>query len=615
MSKKYGKRSFARYPIFWGLTKVGKLPNPDPSDIAEWDKKLPTDDEIKVDPEFEAGRAELKRQAQEWAGLEQRADAELFVFVGRWSLQKGVDLIADIFPKVLEEHPKVQLVCIGPVIDLYGKFAALKLGKMMEKYPGRVFSKPEFTALPPYIFSGAEFALIPSRDEPFGLVAVEFGRKGALGVGARVGGLGQMPGWWYTVESTTTVHLLHQFKMAIDSALASKTEVRAMMRARSAKQRFPVAQWKEDLEILQTTAIKVHEREASKGSRTPGRPSSPTPTFTPGRFDTPSGSNTPFEIHSRNSSFGSPIPLGHGAEFARPSTPREGPPSGFGGFDTSRPSTPRVGPLVGPGLKRTLSLGMKSGPGHASGHTNPSMMRNNRRGISMASTIASASEYETDDEDVTGRFVNEYTLTEEEMEQARRLRAGGSHTLNTPPIPQFAGGRSLIPQSPSLGTPATPNSPNVQDSLLPPAPFYSLGQGNSSTLSLDSVVGERKDFKLQKVDPFFTDTTGEFYDVFSKRLDKLDGKTSESELCIEDYLIKSEKQWFDRFRDARLGKMVTSSPAPSVFRMNRDSSPSDGDVKEMFNEEDDEFLLGRDYKPPTGLKKYGPLAVKHVECS
>lgn len=32
---------------------------------------------------------------------------------------------------------------------------------------------------------GAEFALIPSRDEPFGLVSVEFGRKGALGVGAR----------------------------------------------------------------------------------------------------------------------------------------------------------------------------------------------------------------------------------------------------------------------------------------------------------------------------------------------------------------------------------------------------------------------------------------------
>lgn len=43
------------------------------------------------------------------------------------------------------------------------------------------------------MFSGAEFALIPSRDEPSGLVAVEFGRKGALDVGASVGGLGKRP--------------------------------------------------------------------------------------------------------------------------------------------------------------------------------------------------------------------------------------------------------------------------------------------------------------------------------------------------------------------------------------------------------------------------------------
>jgi len=65
----------------------------------------------------------------------------------------------------------------------------------MELYPDRVYSKPEFTALPPYLFSGADFALIPSRDEPFGLVVVEFDRKGALGVGSRLGGLSLMPGW------------------------------------------------------------------------------------------------------------------------------------------------------------------------------------------------------------------------------------------------------------------------------------------------------------------------------------------------------------------------------------------------------------------------------------
>ena len=75
----------------------------------------------------------------------------------------------------------------------------------MEMYPDRVYSKPEFTALPPYLFSGADFALIPSRDEPFGLVAVEFGRKGALGVGSRLGGLGLMPGW---VSSRVMLNLI-----------------------------------------------------------------------------------------------------------------------------------------------------------------------------------------------------------------------------------------------------------------------------------------------------------------------------------------------------------------------------------------------------------------------
>jgi len=95
----------------------------------------------------------------------------------------------------LEKRPSIQLICVGPVIDLYGRFAAEKLARLMEIYPDRVFSKPEFTALPPCLFSGADFALIPSRDEPFGLVAVEFGRKGALGVGSRLGGLGLMPGW------------------------------------------------------------------------------------------------------------------------------------------------------------------------------------------------------------------------------------------------------------------------------------------------------------------------------------------------------------------------------------------------------------------------------------
>ncbi|KAL4966950.1 alpha-1,3-glucan synthase Ags1 [Aspergillus stella-maris] len=622
VSKKYGKRSYARYPIFWGLRKVGNLPNPDPSDVGEWTKgERPTDEDIKVDPDFEGGRAELKRQAQEWAGLEQNPDADLLVFVGRWSMQKGVDLIADVMPAVLEARPNVQLICVGPVIDLYGRFAALKLDRMMKVYPGRVFSRPEFTALPPYIFSGAEFALIPSRDEPFGLVAVEFGRKGALGIGARVGGLGQMPGWWYTVESVSTSHLLQQFKLAIDAALSSKTPTRAMMRARSAKQRFPVAQWVEDLEILQSTAIQVHNKEVAKGH---GRPM--TPLLSPGPA-TPSGTLTPSNrptsplmappgampmnlippphAMSRDSSYSN---LNRLSDFGQPNknvySPEQNPE------DSTKPV----------GLQRSLSLGVRSGPGHRS--------RRGRSGARKTSGIINEeSERETDADDNSDSESilsyyedDEYTLTPAQIEQSRQAQAArhsGAGARVVPYSRRNSQDSLQPPMSPLPGLPpSSPGTPPTADqSLLPvPKPFAAEANrlSSASVLSLDSVVGGKKDFKLQKVDPFFTDSNGEYYGHFEKSLEKLNGSNSESQLCIEEFLIKSEREWFDKFRDARLGR--TKPLTPSVFRDKHNHSPDESLYINETNSrqgshsqpetEDDEFLLGKDYVPPTGLKKW-----------
>ncbi|KAF8274895.1 modular protein with glycoside hydrolase family 13 and glycosyltransferase family 5 domains [Lactarius quietus] len=255
VSDKYGKRSWARYPALWTLKHVDSLPNPDPSDIDALDENAPKAADIKIDQKAEAERPEHKRQAQEWAGIKQDPHADLFVFVGRWSKQKGVDLIADVMPSLLEKKPSIQLITVGPVIDLYGRFAAEKLNRLMDLYPDRVYSKPEFTALPPYLFSGADFALIPSRDEPFGLVAVEFGRKGALGVGSRLGGLGLMPGWWFPVESMSTGHLMSQLSKTVKLALKSTEEERAILRARSAVQRFPVVEWRQRMEDFHKRSI------------------------------------------------------------------------------------------------------------------------------------------------------------------------------------------------------------------------------------------------------------------------------------------------------------------------------------------------------------------------
>ncbi|KAL3472475.1 hypothetical protein BJX99DRAFT_214917 [Aspergillus californicus] len=610
VSKKYGKRSYARYPIFWGLRKVGNLPNPDPSDVGEWTKdNIVKTEDIEVNPDFEAGRGDLKRQAQEWAGLDQNPDADLLVFVGRWSMQKGVDLIADVMPAVLEARPNVQLICVGPVIDLYGRFAALKLDHMMKVYPGRVFSRPEFTALPPYIFSGAEFALIPSRDEPFGLVAVEFGRKGALGIGARVGGLGQMPGWWYTVESVSTSHLLMQFKLAIDAALSSKNDTRAMMRARSAKQRFPVAQWVQDLEILQSTAIQVHSKELGRGH---GRPITPSGASTPGGFATPSSPVATRPLmgdlsvpHSRESSYSN---LNRLSDFGTPNK-----------NIYSRDPSPSE-PIKPSGLSRSLSLGVRAGPGHVSRRGRGRQADGIAEGDENVSAVSDG-EDNSDTESILSYYEDEYTMTPAQIEATRRAQAAQGPGARVVSSPRRMSQDSLHPHR-SLMPPMSPGTPPTSDqTLLPPRPFAEAGSrlSNASVLSLDSVVGNKKDFKLQKVDPFFTDSNGEYYKAFEKQLEGLNGSNSESQLCIEEFLVKSERQWFDKFRDARLGRI--KSPTPSVFRDKHSGSPDDslyiddggargsGDGLRDNDSMDDEFLLGKDYVPPTGLKMWMQIKI------
>ncbi|ROV87285.1 hypothetical protein VSDG_09894 [Cytospora chrysosperma] len=467
VSKKYGDRSYARYPIFWGLSKIGQLPNPGPT-------------------------------------------AELFVFVGRWSLQKGVDLIADIFPSILEKHPKAQLICVGPVINLYGKFAALKLDKLMLKYPKRVYSKPEFTALPPYIFSGAEFALIPSRDEPFGLVAVEFGRKGALGVGARVGGLGQMPGFWYTIESMAPRHLLHQFRGAVVSALSTKTDTRVQMRAWSAKQRLPVAQWLEDLDKLQSEAIRLHTKQARMSKK--------------------------ITINSRLTV---PTDLQMANERLLDDTEPTPPPSAL----VSRSCLP-------PSLFHTA--------GDSEDHSSSDSL------VTMVNTAANNNAREGATSGLTS--------------------GGSSHRGSRPSLRESVESLAFRMMAPDSSR-ASRDIPPVPGSLAATHDFTNLR--NSSRLSVLDVVGHRTDYKLQKVDPFFNDSTGEYYREFEQKLGSLSAKNSESELCIEEYLIKSERDWFKRFKDAKLGRSrsPSASPLPSILSETRASrtvsytniSHSDGD--------------------------------------
>jgi len=468
-----------------------------------------------------------------------------------------------------------------------------------------------------------------------------------------------------------------------------------MMRAKSAKQRFPVTRWVEDLNILESTAIRIHNEEASKDVR----------------FRSSSANRL---LHS----------IADGFDKSRMYSNESAQAETFASTEEQDTSPA--------GLHRSLSLGVRNGPGH----------RNRLTGQQLGAPVHEVDEPNENEESST----DEYRLTREEVEEIirendrdRSLRglAGASTAgfgLREPQeaysdLRGRARGRSLSPlpsalrysrspddrdrsESPSVedsllrrgarrhpsahrysrspGDRERSESPSVEDSLLrrearrhPSALRYSrspgdrersespplednllrrearrhpsvlrysrspddmersespsladsllrrgsrrhnrLGTPNGSLLDLTEIKGSNSDSSLQMVDPTFNDTTGEFFRAFQNMLRKLDAKNSEKELCIEEYLVESEKMWFKRLREAKLnrsrGPSPMGSPNPSLSslrsyrrfrsyesspdRFGRGSSPH-GSTTDVTSVEEDEFLLGKDYQRPSAFKR------------
>jgi alpha-1,3-glucan synthase len=355
--------------------------------------------------------------------------------------------------------------------------------------------------------------------------------------------------------------MLHQFKNSVKAALASDEETWRKLRARSAKQRFPVAQWVQDLETLQSTAIIVHQKE---GSRTHWNKSA-----------SPRGRH-----HSRRPSDDWRITMSRdsgdrGRRSA--STTRLEDHSIF-----SRAESPVKTTSASP--ENRLSLGIRLGPGHSSGAV-----------------------YELEgDNDLHS---DEYVLETEQVEAARRSQAEAFHSellsvaldSATTSHPSFLTPRSLL-NSPSPSPESSlPNTPRADEPFLPP-PIFQIT--NESNLSVDLVIDGKRDFNLQNVDPTFTDSDEHYLHDFEHRLAGLDTKNSEKLLSGEKYLVESEKEWFKKFRAVKLRRSPATSPAPSLHHWRpshsreRSLAPSIDSEKESFRS-----LLGDNYQRPTLLRR------------
>lgn len=585
VSDKYGKRSWARYPALWTLKTIDSLPNPDPTDIAALDAQPIAVDKIGVDDEAESKRPEDKRLAQEWAGLKQDPNAELFVFVGRWSKQKGVDLIADVMPSIMEKKPKVQLITVGPVIDLYGRFAAEKLARLMEIYPDRVFSKPEFTALPPYLFSGADFALIPSRDEPFGLVAVEFGRKGALGVGARLGGLGLMPGWWFPVESSATEHMLSQLTKTIKLALRSTQDERAILRARSAVQRFPVVEWRQRLEDFQKRSITVSRSLAGENAFYYDMDQDTRAAHT-GLYSHQNLSDASLAGDWRNSIQSLPESRRGSVTPSPLASPSLSPQPGFedhrGDFPQHNAFTQNNGYLSveDPGRRANRTSAdsfYEDDPDRRSAQQIPPLYYDNDRNPSADVNPAAYSKGPKFFAGGSGNYSPHDSDIYEDDERSER----GS-TLNTsynqhsgPAAGQSydnflaAANRQIAKQTKNTRDPFMERRQSVDSQGggydSPNRPFTSHSR-QSSFDSISSIMDEKGGSSpLNKAIVDFTDADGEVAQTFVQKLQILSSDNSKGDLCIEKFLMKSEKAFFADVKKGRMSTMTSVKSSRDSF--------------------------------------------------
>ena len=418
------------------------------------------------------------------------------------------------------------------------------------------------------------------------------------------------------------------------------------MRAISAKQRFPVPQWKADLETMHDTAIKT-----SKKQITALKPSTPAAT----------APSTPISSFTNLAALWNPKK----ASLSVPSTPpnasgvntRSASPVGVVGASSADNGRMSMGVRIGPGhiVEERQSRSRKRLNKVRPGSKESSVASTRRRSLFPLSgrssranstertkakdkevppvpaiaanlgqavpTIPRISENFDEDQDKATSLpdngiehfdfsignpfegdeaedsdtnsssdrspTDEYILTPEQVENERRkVRLAGIKReleINAGEGPSTLDTR-LDTSSPPGSSPETRSL--VAGPTRPQTPSEADGAPTNPAepyLSLGNVLQGKRDFKLQNVTPSFDDPTGFYYEAFGFKLRKLSGKNSETGLCIEEYITQSEKDWFKRYNSVKMGKSAASSRASSIFKVEREGI--DGPMATVMEDE------------------------------
>ncbi|CAI0453326.1 unnamed protein product [Linum tenue] len=162
---------------------------------------------------FRSRKPQCKAALQRELGLPERPEVPLIGFIGRLDNQKGVDLIAEAIPWMVEQD--VQLVMLGT-----GRQDLEEMLKNLEgQYKDKVRGWVGFCVKTAHrITAGADILLMPSRFEPCGLNQLYAMMYGTIPVVHAVGGLRDTvrpfdpfneSGFGWTFDSAETSKLIH----------------------------------------------------------------------------------------------------------------------------------------------------------------------------------------------------------------------------------------------------------------------------------------------------------------------------------------------------------------------------------------------------------------------
>ena len=138
----------------------------------------------KFDVKHMKGKQLCKASIQRKFGLDEEPDYPLLASVARLNEQKGIELIKEALPSIM--NMGVQLIVFGQGEQKYIDF----FEKAKKKWPGQLgFSSDYSEQMASEVFAGADMYLMPSRFEPCGLSQMMAMRYGTVPIVHETGGL------------------------------------------------------------------------------------------------------------------------------------------------------------------------------------------------------------------------------------------------------------------------------------------------------------------------------------------------------------------------------------------------------------------------------------------